>query len=129
MDTAQLQSLGGQEFRSARAFMRAVEKSGYNGSLSVRRLRGLAELSHSYIRSERISSLDRDWLTADQVSAIEQLAGREFAHRWQLARALARESTQWAHKEDSTINKIYNKDLDRKLEYVQRTFAGFPERR
>lgn len=129
VDTAQLQSLGGQEFRSARALMLAVDESGYNGSLSGRRLRELSELSHSYIRRERIASLDRDWLTAAQVSAIEQLVGRDFAHRWQLAQALAGQSTQWAHKEDSTVNKIYNKELDRKLDYVQRTFAGFPERR
>jgi PiT family inorganic phosphate transporter len=129
VDTAQLQSLGGQEFRSARAFMLAIDKSGYNGSLSGRRLRELAELSHSYIRAERISSLDRDWLTAAQVAAIEQLVGREFAHRWQLANALAGQSAQWTHKRDSTINKIYNKDLDQKLDYVQRTFMGFPDTR
>ena len=34
-----------------------------------------------------------------------------------------------ARKEKSTVNKLYNKELDLKLEYIGRTFGGFPDRR
>jgi hypothetical protein len=78
---------------------------------------------------EKISSLDRDWLDSEQISAIDRLAGQQFSHGWQLARALAAESPQWSKKDDKTINKLYNRELDRKVDYVSRTFAGFPDRR
>lgn len=97
--------------------------------MSDQTLREYAELSHSYISPGRISSLDHDWLSAAQISAIERLDGQEFAHRWQLARALAAQSPHWSRKKDSVVNKFYNKELDRKLDYVHRTFAGFSERR
>ena len=129
MDTADLKSLKGREFQSARAFMRAIDEVGYKGPVPGRTLREYAQINRIKIDSERFLSLDRDWLSPEQVSAIERLEGREFSHRWQLARALAAQSPQWSKKDDKTINKIYNKELDRKLEYVSRAFAGFADRR
>jgi PiT family inorganic phosphate transporter len=129
VDSASLNTLRGREFRTARSFNQAVDEAGYVGLVSDQTLREYAELSHSYISPGRISSLDHDWLSAAQISAIERLDGQEFAHRWQLARALAAQSPQWSRKKDSVVNKFYNKELDRKLDYVHRTFAGFSERR
>jgi inorganic phosphate transporter, PiT family len=128
-DVSTLRSINGREFRSARAFMRAVGESEYAGTIPQDELLEYAQLYHSYIDQARFSSLDRDWLSAGQIAAIEQLVGREFSHRWQLARALAGESPLWVRRESKTINKRYNKELERKLEYVVRTFGGFPDRR
>jgi PiT family inorganic phosphate transporter len=88
-----------------------------------------AKLSRSYIDPERLSSLDRDRLSSAQFIAVENLAGQSFVHRWQLARALAAQAPQWARKENKTVNKLYNKELERRIEYVRRTFAGFADRR
>ena len=129
VDTAALEPLKGREFRSARAFMQAVDEIGFKGPVSDRTLRDYAELNHIYLDPEKISSLDRDWLDSEQISAIDRLAGQQFSHGWQLARALAAESPQWSKKDDKTINKLYNRELDRKVDYVSRTFAGFPDRR
>jgi len=128
-DVSTLQSINGREFRSARAFMRAVGETEYAGTIPQDELLEYAQLNHSYIDQARFSSLDRDWLNAGQIAAVEQLVGREFSHRWQLAHALAGASAQWVRRESNTINKRYNKDLERKLEYVERTFGGFPDRR
>ena len=129
VDTAALEPLKGREFRSARAFSQAIDETGYEGSASGHRLRDYAELKHIYVDPEKLSSLDRDWLSTEQISAIEDLEGQEFAHRWQLAEAVAARSPQWTRKEDKTVYKLYNKELDKKLDYVYRVFDGFPDRR
>jgi PiT family inorganic phosphate transporter len=129
VDTAALEPLKGREFRSARAFMQAVDKTGFKGSVSGRELRDYAELNHIYVDLEKFPSLDRDWLDREQIAAIHRLAGQQFSHGWQLARALAAESPQWWKKDDKTIHKLYNRELDRKLDYLFRTFAGFPDGR
>jgi hypothetical protein len=68
-------------------------------------------------------------LSSGQIAAIEALDGREFVHGWQLANVLATGSPGWMKKENKTINKLYNKELDKQLDYVYRVFAGFPDRR
>ncbi len=129
VETAALEPLKGREFRSARAFMQAVNETGFKGPLSDRTLREYAELNHIYLDPEKVSSLDRDWLDPEQISAIGRLAGQQFSHAWQLARALAAESPKWSKKDGKTIHKLYNRELDRKVDYVSRIFAGFPDRR
>jgi PiT family inorganic phosphate transporter len=129
VDTAALESLKGREFRSARAFMQAVDEAGYSEPPSGRTLREFAELNHIYIDPEKFPSLSHKQLSAVQVSAVEHLEGEEYSHRWQLARALEDESPEWSRKDGKTVNKLYNKQLDKRLEYVYRTFAGFPDRR
>jgi PiT family inorganic phosphate transporter len=128
-DTAALGPLKGREFRSARAFTQAVDETGYAGPPSDRTLRELARLDHIYVDPEEFQSLDGKWLSAAQISAIDLLEGKEYSHRWQLARALAANSSEWSRKDGKTIHKLYNRQLDQKLEYVYRTFAGFPDRR
>lgn len=124
VDTTSLVALNGREFESARALMQAVDNTGYQGP--GRMLREVAELNDIYLDPEKFSDLDGEWLSAEQLSALETLAGKEFSHRWQLARALAAQSPQWSRKNDQAVNKLYNKQLEQKLEYVIRVFSGFP---
>ena len=98
VDTRALQRLDGREFVSAGAFKRALDEVGYAGAMSVDALLAYTRLEHSYIDPEHVSFLDRDWLSAAQLSAVEQLAGQEFSHNWQLAQALAQQSAQWRAK-------------------------------
>ena len=129
VDATALKPLEGREFRSARAFVQGVDETGFHGPLSERTLLGYARLNHIYIDAERFPSLDRDWLSSGQIAAIEALDGREFAHGWQLENVLATGSPEWMKKENKTINKLYNQELDKQLNYVYRVFAGFPDRR
>lgn len=129
VDTTELETLEGREFPSASEFMQAVDDAGYRGSASGRTLREAASLNHIFVDPEKFSSLDRDWLSPVQISAIERLEGREYSHRWQLARALVTQSPQWSMKENSKIHRLYNREIGRKLGYLYRTFSGFPGRR
>jgi PiT family inorganic phosphate transporter len=67
--------------------------------------------------------LDRDWLALDQYRAIRSLAGREFQHRWQLHRALAAASPLWRLREDTPLNRAWNREVREKLSHVERVFA------
>lgn len=127
VDTTELEALKGREFESARAFMNAADDSGFRGP--ARMLREFAELNHLYIDAEKFPALDREWLSAEQISALEKLEGEEFSHRWQLARALAAQSPQWSKKDELAIHKLYNKNIEQKLDYAIRTFSGFPDAR
>jgi PiT family inorganic phosphate transporter len=129
VDTTALNPLKGREFRSARAFVRGADETGFEGPVSASTLLGYARLNHIYIDPERFPSLDRDWLSPRQIAAIEGLAGQEFTHGWQLAKVLAAESPDWKKRDNKTVHKLYNRELDKQLDYVYRSFAGLPDRR
>ena len=124
VDAAAFKPLAGREFKSARAFMKAVGESGYSGPLTGHALRDAARISRVYIDAEKFELLDREWLSRAQIDAIEALAGNAYAHAWQLDRALAERSPQWAKKDGSAANKRYNRRLERQLGYVLGVFAG-----
>ncbi len=129
VDTTALKPLEGREFRSARAFVQGVDETGFGDAVSERTLLGYARLNHVFIDPKKFSSLDRNSLSTGQIVAIEALSGREFPHGWQLASALALDSPEWKKRDNKTINKLYNKELDKQLDYVYWSFAGFPVRR
>ena len=128
-DTVKLKSIEGREFRSARDFDRAIESTGYAGTASDKTLRDYARLRLMYIDPDKLAALDREWLSPEQAAAVDALAGREFLHEWQLALALEARSTAWSRKDDSPLHRLHNKELERKLEYLYRNFAGLPEQR
>ena len=66
--------------------------------------------------------IDGRWLTSDQMAALQSLAGREFEHAWQFHRALADQSAEWRLRPAATVNKIWNKELEKKLEFLERIF-------
>ena len=81
-----------------------------------------AEIYRTRIDPDKIDELDASYLNPDQLAAIRRLAGRSFLHRWQLQEALARQTEAWRFKEKNTMNKLYNKNLRERLDYVVRTF-------
>ena len=81
-----------------------------------------AEIDAMRIDPARFGRFDRRWLTPAQMTALRSLAGRNFAHRWELAEALAAATPDWLPAEDTTANKLHNKELNRKLETVFRVF-------
>ncbi len=65
---------------------------------------------------------DRDWLTPGQWRAIEALAGRTFVRTWAFHQALAAGSPDWALRPMAKVNDLWNKDLKRRLAYLDRVF-------
>ncbi len=69
------------------------------------------------------SAIDPQWLTQEQTGALVRLAGQHFSHRWALAEALAELEEQWRLRPDTLVNKAYNKELQRKLDWAYRNFS------
>jgi PiT family inorganic phosphate transporter len=70
------------------------------------------------------TELDRDWLSAEQVRAIKALAGRTYERGWELRRDLAVVSPEWRPLPRATVNRIHNKELERKLSYLEQIFRA-----
>jgi PiT family inorganic phosphate transporter len=62
------------------------------------------------------------WLTPEQMTGLRSLAGRQFEHAWQFHRALAETSTEWRKRPNTSVNKIWNKELKKKLSFLERVF-------
>ncbi len=79
---------------------------------------GLWEVSESVIATE----LDSHWLTSGQMEAVRSLTDRQFNHQWKFNRALAEASAEWKLLPDTTVNKLTNKEMKKKLKYLGRLF-------
>lgn len=121
--TGELAELEGEEFRSAKEFLQAFQRNTFLSQRVEKKALETAELRPVHIHPLRIDSLDDNWLTSDQLAAVRTLKGVRFDHLWQLGKALADVSEEWRFRENTKVNKLENKALARKLEYLSRHFA------
>ncbi|HPF69726.1 MAG TPA: inorganic phosphate transporter [Candidatus Krumholzibacteria bacterium] len=68
------------------------------------------------------TELDREWLTSEQLHAVRSLVGRDYRRSWELRRDLAAASAEWRPRPASTVNRVHNKELEKKLEYLETLF-------
>ncbi len=120
--TEDLAGLKDTEYRSAREFLDAFQRNTFLTSQDEKRALRIAELRPIEIDSETMDGLDQDWLSPEQFAAVKRLAGVRFDHVWQLERILASISPDWHRMENTTVNKLHNKELERKIQYLVRYF-------
>jgi PiT family inorganic phosphate transporter len=121
--TEDLAGLKNKEFPSAQAFLKAYRRNTLPSKEGEKTALEIAELNPVWIDPGRLGSLDRGWLTPAQTDAVRRLVGVQFDHAWQLTEALARFSVEWKYKQESKVNKLYNKEVRRKIDYLTRYFA------
>ncbi len=122
--TERLDDLQGTEFDSSVKFLKALEQKVSLTAVQEQRALYYAEVEDFVIEPEKIDTLDANWLTPSQITALRELSGRTFRYKWRLAGALARRSDEWKLKPDSKLNKLYNSEIEKKLDYIYRTFAS-----
>jgi PiT family inorganic phosphate transporter len=120
--TAALEPLEGETFGSARQFRQALDERTELSTEDAVKVLINAEIDELYLDPAAFRRLDSSWLTADQLQAIRRLSHRRFLHRWSLAEALAELSPDWVKAENIQKNKLYNKELGRRLDAVYRIF-------
>ncbi len=112
-----------REFTNAVSLKNDLEKGTGLDDAQVARTMALVEIGLWRIDPQVIArEVDGRWLTSDQAAAVQSLAGREFEHAWQFRRALADQSAEWRLRPAATVNKIWNKELEKKLEFLERIF-------
>ena len=120
--TTALGPLEGRIFASAREIKQGLKTLHGFDAGDIAEVLKFAEIDAMRIDPARFGRFDRRWLTPAQMTALRSLAGRNFAHRWELAEALAAATPDWLPAEDTAANKPHNKELSRKLETVFRVF-------
>jgi PiT family inorganic phosphate transporter len=123
LPTQELRELQDQEFSTGAEFLSAVRARASLTRRQETQVVAYAELGDYSITPKKLESLDKKWLAPAQIMALRRLVGKEFNHKWQLAEALAQESKEWQPQKNTTLNKLYNNELNRKLGYVYDTFA------
>jgi PiT family inorganic phosphate transporter len=83
----------------------------------------LSETSNIKVKAGVITTeIESGWLTPAQASAVALLDKSEFKRTWQFYDALSTSSPEWAKKPSTKLNKIYNRTIDRKRNYLAKIF-------
>ncbi|RMD94140.1 MAG: hypothetical protein D6813_02795, partial [Calditrichaeota bacterium] len=76
-----------------------------------------------YIDPEIIkNTIDKKWLSAEQLRALTQLQGKTFHYKWQLLKALEALSESWRFQKYGKHILKHNKELQAKREYILKIF-------
>jgi PiT family inorganic phosphate transporter len=86
--TEKLDDLQGKEFDSSVKFLEALEQKASLTTEQEQKTLYYAEVEDFVIEPEKIDTLDADWLTPSQITALRELSGRTFRYKWRLAGAL-----------------------------------------
>ncbi|MDP8206476.1 MAG: anion permease [Candidatus Electryonea clarkiae] len=83
----------------------------------------MAEIVNYYIDPAQVKMhLDPEWFDQDQISAVAALSGKKFEYQWEFVEELAKLAITWQLKEETTANKLFNKDLKNKQKHLDRLF-------
>jgi len=124
-----LKEIQGKTFKNASVFRAAIlERTSLSESQEAMVLR-FGEIFYTRITPTKLAKIDREWLGERRSVVLEGLTGRSFMYKWQLAELLARKNTQWKLLEQTTVNKVYNKQIKSRLDYLYRTFSDVEQPR
>ena len=81
-----------------------------------------AERKVLVVDPDLLDGLNTDWYGPEQIDALRRIAGQRYSHKWMLGEALAAETPEWRFQPADLVNKIYNKELEKKLLALYRKF-------
>lgn len=115
--------LQGRSFQNPIRLDALLKRSTRLAERDRRRVIAAAECDTLFINPAVIArSIDRHWFSAEQLSALRGLAGKTFYHKWELLQALEQASPAWRLRPDTNRNRLFNKDLQAKREFVGEVF-------
>ena len=115
----ELKTLMGKKFESAVKMKKALSA---HISLTPKILNivlSASEINKMEITMDKINSIDSNWISDEQIRALEKFYGQKFMHQWQFAEALEYNSSFWQFHE-SDIK--FNENLNRKFLYLYNLF-------
>jgi len=122
-----LETMLGKRIASGEVFRYQIKKRGTLDPTHERQALDVAEIVALKIDADALGALDADFLGRERVDALHALMGRSFDRRWQLEDALMEQGPAWRTREDTPINKLYNKERRAQFGYVFEAFAVEPE--
>ena len=113
-----------KDFTSAISFLHAIGERTYLTGYQEEKILEFSEIANIDIDPDILANLEPDWLTEEQIGALQTLSGQHFDFKWDLADALGQLTDEWKKLPEKIENKSYNKDLKAKLNFVYRTFSS-----
>ena len=122
INTDELDTLTGSVYFSSAEVVRAVK-----AVVPLSSQQGLKVVEYSLqnslvINAEKLSSIDENFLSTQQLEALKQLEGKKYKYSWQLGNVLAQKSKEWELRGDGLKNKLNDREIKRKLAYLYRLF-------
>jgi PiT family inorganic phosphate transporter len=111
VSTERLMKLDGQSFDSVREFRNALGKTLAPTEREESTILDSALIDVILISNIRLWQLDSKPLSDEQRSAMWQIVGRKFTHRWMVDEALANATEAWKLKPATKVNKLFNRHL------------------
>ena len=122
ISSEKLDKLTGLVFYSSAEVVRAV-----NAVVDLSSQQGLNVVEYSlqnslFIKAEKLSSIDKYFLSKQQLKALKQLEGEKYKFSWQLGNALAQKSKEWELQGGGLKDKLIDREIKGKLAYLYRLF-------
>lgn len=118
-----LKPMAGQSFVSSVALRDTLEEQTSLDRKQRAAVIETAELFHTSFFPIKLAEMPQGDLTASQMQALQELSGRSFRHRWEVAEALAARSPDWRLLPPLPVNKLANARIRRQLSMVLQTFS------
>ena len=120
---AGLLELQGKEFTNSTRFQILLKQKTKLNSDQRRKIYEVSKHEYYYIDAAVINEkIDRAWFSRTQLVSLDSLSGKNFDYQWQLWNELEKLTGEWKLKPDIPENRLYNKDLRAKREFVLRIF-------
>ncbi len=124
-----LLKIKGKRFPRASEFKGEIKSlygnTGIKGNSSINKIIRLSEIYHIRVDTGKLKTgISGSWISEEQMKALESLDGRVFTYAWQFNKELANTSHQWKFRDESPVNVEYNRELGKKLEYLNRLFRS-----
>jgi len=123
-DTNTLRPLVGRQFDSEMELMNALAEATGLPYQQRYQIAETAKVAPVRIDHEKLAEVQHSKMLSDkQLDALAELEGKSFDYPWMLTDALVRHDRAWMFRDKSTLNKIYNMELQTKLNYVLDAFS------
>lgn len=108
-----------QTFENPTNFKSALKRHTALTSAQVNKVITLSFYETFKVDQQKIDlKLDEQWFTSGQIHALKQLDGNVYHYRWQLEHDLLSNSPDWHYRENTKLNKSFNRILAQKYERV-----------
>jgi PiT family inorganic phosphate transporter len=124
IDVDPLAPLHGVRFAGLKPFKQALEGKAELDRSTTAEILQVARLEYIKIDPARLDKLDELPLDDSQKDAVRRLAGQSFDYPWMLAEALSKQSPAWRIRPETTVNKLFNRDIVEKRQELYRVFTS-----
>ncbi len=115
----ELKTLIGKKFESAVKMKKALSTEISLTPKTLNIVLSASKINEMEITLDKINSIDSDWISDEEIKAVEKFYGQKYMHQWQFAEALGFSSSLWQFHES---DKKFNKNLNRKFLYLYKLF-------